>query len=62
MWESRLGVHAVLRGWQGLQPAIDPHFCQFTMHRYVDVEEEETTMIAMTLHDLKAAREGACTC
>lgn len=27
--------------------------------RYVDVEEEETTMIAMTINDLRAAREGA---
>lgn len=25
----------------------------------MDVEEEETTMIAMTINDLRAAREGA---
>ncbi len=28
------------------------------MHRFIDAEEEETTMIAMTIADLRNAREG----
>lgn len=53
-----LGVQWILPAERPLQVILSTTVACLLYSRYVDVEEEETTLIAMSIKDLQLARQG----